>query len=103
MPSITNEQIMEALKPIKDPEIHIGIVDLGLIYGVNVTENNDVEIRMTLTTPQCPVGSELVSAVEISAGSLNGVGKVDVELVWDPPYDPHEMASDYAKDELGIW
>jgi metal-sulfur cluster biosynthetic enzyme len=103
MSKITKEKIIEALRPIKDPEIHIGIVDLGLIYSVEVKENNDVDIRMTLTTPGCPVGPELVSAVEMTAKTIDGVGKVNVELVWDPPYDPHEMASDYAKDELGIW
>ncbi len=103
MNKVSKEQIIEALKPIQDPEIHIGIVDLGLIYNVEVNDDGKVEIKMTLTTPHCPVGPELVSAVEITAKSVEGVKDVDVELVWDPPYDPHEMASDYAKDELGIW
>jgi len=103
MNKVTKEQVIEALKPIQDPEIHIGIIDLGLIYNVDVSNDGKVEIKMTLTTPHCPVGPELVSAVEITARTVEGVKDVDVELVWDPPYDPHEMASDYAKDELGIW
>ena len=100
---LTKETILEALKPIKDPEIHIGIVDLGLIYDVSVKENNDVDVKMTLTSPACPIGPELVSAVELTVKQLEGAGEVDVEVVWDPPYDPQTMASDYAKDELGIW
>jgi len=100
---LTKEIILEALKPIKDPEIHIGIVDLGLIYDVIVKENNDVEVKMTLTSPACPIGPELVGAVELTVKQLEGAGEVDVEVVWEPPYDPHTMASDYAKDELGIW
>lgn len=100
---ITKEFIIDKLKPIVDPELHIGIVDLGLIYDVEINERNDVGVKMTLTSPGCPIGPELMSAVEMTVDQIDGVGEVDVELVWDPPYNPHEMASDYAKDELGIW
>jgi len=100
---LTQAQIMDALKPIEDPELRIGIVDLGLIYNVAVRDNNDIDIKMTLTSPGCPIGPELTGAVEMTLSKLDGAGKVNLELVWDPPYDPEEMASDYAKDQLGIW
>ncbi len=100
---ITKEQILEVLRPVMDPEIRIGIVDLGLIYDMDISDNGDIGIRMTLTTPACPVGPEITSAVEMTVRTLEGVGNVSVELVWEPPYNPEEMASDYAKDRLGIW
>jgi metal-sulfur cluster biosynthetic enzyme len=100
---ITKAQILEVLKPVTDPEIRIGIVELGLIYDIEISNNSDITIKMTLTTPACPVGPEITSAVEMAVSTLDGAGNVNVELVWDPPYNPEEMASDYAKDRLGIW
>ena len=100
---VTKEQILKQLRPIIDPELRIGIVDLGLIYGIDIDENSNVHVKMTLTSPMCPVGPELTSAVEIALMELKEVNKVEVELVFDPPYNPEEMASDFAKDQLGIW
>jgi metal-sulfur cluster biosynthetic enzyme len=101
---VTEKQVIEVLRPIKDPEIHISIVDLGLIYGVDVQdEGRKLKVRMTLTSPACPVGPELVSAVQMMAQSIEEVEDVQVEMVWDPPWDPKTMASDDAKDILGIW
>lgn len=104
MPLPSQEQIIEVLKPIHDPEIRIGIVDLGLIYDVFPDEdNNKVVVKMTLTTPACPYGEMLLSMVHRAVEEMDGVEQVEVKLVWDPPWDPKEMCSDGAKDILGIW
>ncbi len=103
MPDLTREQVMEALKPIQDPEIRIGIVDLGLIYDVLVEEGGMVTVKMTLTTPGCPYGEMLVTMAHKAVQELDGVSEVEVRLVWDPLWDPKEMCSDAAKDLLGIW
>lgn len=104
MPLPKKEQIIEVLKPIHDPEIRIGIVDLGLIYDVLPDEdNNKVIVKMTLTTPACPYGEMLLSMVHRAVEEMDGVEAVEVKLVWDPPWDPKEMCSDGAKDILGIW
>ncbi|MDH4157330.1 MAG: metal-sulfur cluster assembly factor [candidate division Zixibacteria bacterium] len=99
----TVEQIYEALKPVLDPEIRIGVVDLGLVYDVVVEEDGKVAIKMTLTTPACPYGEMLLTMVHRAAEGVEGVTGVQVTLVWDPVWDPREMASDIAKDMLGIW
>lgn len=99
----TKEQIFEALKPVQDPEIGIGIVDLGLIYDAIIDDNGVVEVKMTLTTPACPYGPMLLSAAESAVEVLEGVTNVKVSLVWDPVWDPKEMCTDLAKDQLGIW
>jgi len=104
MPIPTKEQLIEILKPIHDPEIRIGIVDLGLIYDVLIDEETaKVTIKMTLTTPACPYGEMLISMVNRAVEELDEVKEVEVKLVWDPPWDPKEMCSDGAKDILGIW
>jgi metal-sulfur cluster biosynthetic enzyme len=99
----TKEEIMAKISEVEDPEIRLGVVDLGLVYDVKIVEGKDVVIVMTLTTPGCPYGPTLIADVEKAAKEVQGVGDADVELVWDPPWDPVEMASDYAKDVLGIW
>lgn len=99
----TREQIEEVLKPVQDPEIRIGVIDLGLIYDIKIDDEGDVEIKMTLTTPACPYGEMLVAMVHRAVEMLEGVSSVKVNLVWDPPWDPKEMCSDMAKDMLGIW
>ncbi|MCH9023693.1 MAG: DUF59 domain-containing protein [candidate division Zixibacteria bacterium] len=99
----TKEEVFEALKPVQDPEIRIGIVDLGLIYDADISENGKVTVKMTLTTPACPYGEMLVAMVHRAAEDLDDVTEVEVVLVWEPTWDPVEMASDVAKDLLGIW
>ena len=99
----TKEEVFEALKPVQDPEIRIGIVDLGLIYDVDISEVGKVTVKMTLTTPACPYGEMLVAMVHRAAEDLGDVTEVEVVLVWEPTWDPVEMASDVAKDLLGIW
>ena len=95
------EKVIEALKEIYDPEIPVNIYDLGLIYGVDVSEDGDVEIMMTLTTPHCPVAESMPGEVELRAGAVPGVRDAQVNLVWDPPWDPSKM-SDEARLELGM-
>ena len=101
----TQEEVREALKEVEDPELHIGIIDLGLIYGVDVAgdEKEDVKVTMTLTSPMCPVGPMFKAAVESKVLSLDGVKKAEVEITFTPPWDPRTMASDDAKVQLGIW
>ena len=93
--------VIEALKEIFDPEIPVNIYDLGLIYGVDVTEGGHVAVTMTLTTPHCPVAESMPGEVELRVGAVPGVGTAEVNLVWDPPWDPQKM-SDEAKLELGM-
>jgi metal-sulfur cluster biosynthetic enzyme len=100
--ALSLEQIWESLRPIQDPEIHMGIVELGLIYGVQSDENGTVKVRMTLTSPACPVGPLLQAQVHSAVLKLPGVNEAKVELVWDPPWDPRTMASDDVKMELGL-
>ena len=95
------EAVIDALKEIYDPEIPVNIYDLGLIYGVEVTDDGHVAITMTLTTPHCPVAESMPGEVELRVGSVPGVAIADVNLVWDPPWDPHKMSDD-AKLELGM-
>jgi metal-sulfur cluster biosynthetic enzyme len=101
MPS--KEEILAKLEPIEDPEIRVGLVDLGLIYDIEFPAERNVRISMTLTTPGCPYGPRLVQDVKDAVLSLDGVKDVEVEVVFEPPWNPVEMASEYAKDVLGIW
>ncbi|MFZ5915346.1 MAG: metal-sulfur cluster assembly factor [Chloroflexota bacterium] len=98
---VTQEQIQQALKKVYDPEIGINIVDLGLVYGIDVVDDQ-VFVNMTLTSPGCPVGPQIVRSVQREAAALEGVGQVDVQLVWSPLWSP-EMMSEQAKDELGYY
>ncbi|APG61818.1 SUF system Fe-S cluster assembly protein [Sphingorhabdus lutea] len=95
------EAIIDTLKSIYDPEIPVNIYDLGLIYNVEVTEDGHAVVSMTLTTPHCPVAESMPGEVELQVGSVPGVGHAEVNLVWDPPWDPAKM-SDEARLELGM-
>jgi FeS assembly SUF system protein len=95
------EAVVEALKEIYDPEIPVNIYDLGLIYGVDVTNEGHAVVTMTLTTPHCPVAESMPAEVELRVGSVPGVGSAEVNLVWDPAWDPQKMSDD-AKLELGM-
>jgi FeS assembly SUF system protein len=95
------EAVIEALKEIYDPEIPVNIYDLGLIYDVEITPENHAMVKMTLTTPHCPVAESMPGEVELRVGSVPGVGHAEVELVWDPPWDPQKM-TDEARLELGM-
>jgi FeS assembly SUF system protein len=95
------ENVITALREIYDPEIPVNIYELGLIYGVEITGGGHVSINMTLTTPHCPVAESMPAEVELRVGAVPGVSVVDVNLVWDPPWDPAKM-SDEARLELGM-
>jgi len=98
---LEDQTIINALKTVFDPEIPVDIYELGLIYKCEVTPENDVIIDMTLTTPHCPVADEMPKKVEEAVNSVEGVNKVKVDLVWDPPWDMSRM-SDVARLELDM-
>jgi metal-sulfur cluster biosynthetic enzyme len=102
--NVTENDVLDALRHVKDPEIRLGIVDLGLVYGVDIDEEaQKVTVKLTLTSPMCPYGPQLIEATRAAAVGVENVKDADVEIVWDPPWDPRLMASDEAKDILGIW
>ena len=103
--AITEQQAMDAIKPIEDPELHLGIVDLGLIYGVEINpqpEGEELKLTMTFTSPFCPYGPQLKSMVQRSLAGLPGVKNAVVNIVFTPPWDPRTMASEECKIALGI-
>jgi metal-sulfur cluster biosynthetic enzyme len=97
---ITKQAVLEALKGVVDPELGLNIVDLGLVYGVEVDEDR-VLVRMTLTTPGCPLGSLIAEQARKALDALAGVKEAKLELVWDPPWTPERM-SEAARRRLGL-
>lgn len=95
------EQIVEACRSVYDPEIPVNIYELGLIYTIDINEQNEVAIKMSLTAPGCPVAGEMPGWVADAVEPLPGVKQVDVELVWEPPWGM-DMMSDEARLELGF-
>jgi len=100
MPTVTQEQVYDTLRNCYDPEIPVNIVDLGLIYDVTINEG-DVNIKMTLTAPGCPMHSFISQEVRMRVAQIPGVTSANVQVVWDPPWDPSRM-SDAAKKRLGM-
>lgn len=98
---IQREQIVAALKKVYDPEMPVNIYELGLIYGIDIAEDGQVEIRMTLTAPNCPVAGTLPGEVERAVRGVPGVSGVKLELTFDPPWTKARM-SEAAKLALGI-
>jgi metal-sulfur cluster biosynthetic enzyme len=88
---LTADLVRKALKGVKDPELGLNVVDIGLIYDVKVSEAGDVHITMSLTSPGCPSGPEIIGDVKQVVGDLDGVNSVDVELVWEPYWTPERM------------
>ncbi len=97
---VTEERVVEALRTIYDPEIPVSVYDLGMIYGIQI-EDSVVHVRMTLTTPACPVAGILPGQVETCIKALEGVNDATVELVWEPPWTPEKM-SEAAKLQLNM-
>ena len=95
------QKIIDTLKTIYDPEIPINIYDIGLIYEIDIDDDNNVKILMTLTTPNCPVAESLPAEVKEKTASVEGVNKADLELTFDPPWD-QDMLSEEAKLDLGL-
>ncbi len=104
--AIEEDKVREALKQVIDPELFVNIVDLGLIYDVKIAETDEgksnVDVEMTMTSPACPAGPQLLGQSKMVVGALEGVGAVDVRLVMDPPWTPDRMTED-ARDQLGIF
>ncbi|MFC3674351.1 SUF system Fe-S cluster assembly protein [Ferrovibrio xuzhouensis] len=100
-PEALRDEVVEQLKTVFDPEIPVNIYELGLIYNVEVNEARDVRVEMTLTSPNCPAAQSMPAEVEYKTRSLDGVGEVTVEVVWDPPWSTEHM-SEAARLELGM-
>lgn len=94
MHRITIKEVVEALKGSIDPELGMNVVDLGLIYGIEVDEKNNIKIKMTMTSPMCPVTSIILADVQLRLEKIPDVGNVDIELVWDPLWNPDMMNPD---------
>jgi metal-sulfur cluster biosynthetic enzyme len=99
----TAELIREALREVEDPELGMNILDLGLVYDIAIDDGGVVTVDMTFTSPACPVGPMIEGAVFHTIRWMDGIEDVDVNIVWDPPWDPKTMASEDVKLMLGIW
>jgi len=97
MSKVTNQQVLDSLKECMDPEIPINVVDMGLIYGVDVKDDNKVDIKMTMTTRGCPLHDTLVSDVKRYVNKVPGVAGVNVEIVWEPAWTPEKMSEEGKK------
>jgi len=100
MHRITIKEVIDKLKECTDPEIGINIVDLGLIYGIQIDENNNIKLKMTMTSPMCPVTSIILADAQLRLESIPDVGKIEIELVWEPLWSP-DMISQDVKQKLG--
>lgn len=100
-PLASREDVIEALRTVHDPEIPVNIYELGLIYRLDLGDSGDVAIEMSLTAPGCPVAGELPGQVADAVAAVEGVGIVEVRLVWDPPWTPERMSED-ARLALGM-
>ena len=99
---VTENEVYSALRKCMDPEIPVNIVELGLVYGVQVKpENNNVDIRMTMTTRGCPLHDTLVSDVKRNVGKISGIGNIEVQIVWDPPWSIEKM-DPAAREKMGF-
>jgi FeS assembly SUF system protein len=99
--TLTKEIVIEALKNVYDPEIPVNVVDLGLVYDVQVKEGSDIYVQMTLTFPGCGMGPFIAQQAEWAIQEIDGVADVEIEMVFDPPWSP-ELISEEAKAQLGI-
>jgi len=103
--AISEDQARETLKQVIDPELFINVIDLGLVYLVEVQEQegkSNIQIEMTLTSPACPAGPQIIAQSKSVLGALEGVGNVEIKLVMTPPWSPDRMTED-ARDQLGIF
>lgn len=96
---VTEQVVIDALKQCMDPEVPLSVVDLGLVYGVDISDKNDVNIKMTMTTRGCPLHDTLVNDVKRYLGKVEGIGDINVEIVWDPPWTPERMSPE-AKEKI---
>jgi metal-sulfur cluster biosynthetic enzyme len=98
---LSQDTIYESLKQIYDPEVGINIVDMGLIYGLDI-DDQKIGVTMTLTSPGCPAGPQILGQIDSALKALEGVEDVDIQVVWSPPWTP-DMLSEEARDQLGIF
>jgi FeS assembly SUF system protein len=96
------EKVIEVLRTVYDPEIPVNIYELGLVYGIDISPAGEVTVRMTLTSPMCPVAGSLPPEVEYKVLSIPGVTSARAELVWDPPWNP-DMMTEAARLQLGLF
>lgn len=101
MTQLTTIEVVKALKGCTDPEIGLDIVDLGLIQGINVDPSNNVKVTLTMTSPMCPVTSVILADVQLRVEHLHDIGKVDIDLVWDPAWSA-EMISEEARMAMNL-
>ena len=99
MPTITVADAVRTLSQCVDPEMGADVVNLGLIYGISIDQKNDIKVTLTMTSPMCPVISIILADVQLRLESIPSVGKIDIELVWDPLWSPEMMSDDlkYAR------
>jgi len=88
---VTSDAVRKALRGVKDPELGLNIVDIGLVYDIDVTDANDVHVKMTLTSPGCPSGPEILEDARLVVQELEGVNTAEIELVWEPYWTPERM------------
>ena len=101
-PAISEDAVRQQLMRVEDPELHMDIVSLGLVYNIQIADSK-VHVKMTLTSPGCPYGPMLIQLTRSAMYAVPGVKEAVVEIVWTPPWDPKTMASDDVKATLGIW
>lgn len=99
--TVIEAQVIELLRTCYDPEIPVNVYDMGLIYGIDISDRGEVRITMTLTTPYCPAIQSLPTLIEERVKTVPGVTEVEVKIVWEPPWDPSKM-TEAAKLELGL-
>jgi metal-sulfur cluster biosynthetic enzyme len=87
----TADAVRKAIRAVKDPELNLNIIDIGLVYDVEVGDGGEVKVQMTLTSPGCPAGAEILADVKRVVGDMDGVSAVEVELVWEPYWTPEKM------------
>ena len=100
--SLLEGEVIESIRTVYDPEIPVNVYDLGLIYAIDIDEDANVDIKMTLTSPACPVAGTLPGEVEVAAGYTKGVKNVTLELVWDPPFGIDRIP-EHIRLELGLF
>jgi metal-sulfur cluster biosynthetic enzyme len=103
MKVLNQQEILDWIRPVQDPEMFLSLVDLGLVYKGEMNDQGHVKIELTLTSPGCPMGDQIVSEVSKKMKEYEGVTEVKVDVVWEPKWDPKEMASEECKESLGIW
>ena len=97
MAAVTIAEVVKALRGAVDPEIGANVVDMGLIYGIRISGNGDIEVKVTMTSPMCPMASMILEDIRLRLEHIPGAGKVGVELVWEPAWSPAMMSDDFRE------